>query len=146
MKPVDQTRFGVGEPDIAPGNCWAACIASILELRLEDLPDELDHWRPGCKPEESWLPHFREMADFLRSRNFCLAEVACRSLTAWDPDYFQPYLIISGPSPRNPKVNHAVVGRGNEYVHDPHPSRKFLAQGELFYELLLPLDAAKAAA
>lgn len=34
MKPVDQTQFGWPH-----GNCFMACVASIMEVGLDDLPD-----------------------------------------------------------------------------------------------------------
>lgn len=33
MKPVDQTTFG-----FPGGNCFSACIASLLEMPLDDVP------------------------------------------------------------------------------------------------------------
>ena len=50
MKPVYQTRFG--EPH---GNCFAACMASILEVGLNDLPD-LDFLPAG----RNWIEWFNE--------------------------------------------------------------------------------------
>ncbi len=50
MKPVYQTRYG--EPH---GNCFAACVASILECGLADLPD-LDNLPEG----RNWLDWFNE--------------------------------------------------------------------------------------
>ena len=49
MKPVDQTRFG--SPD---GNCFAACVASLLEIPLEEAPNlmNLDEW---YRAFEVWL-------------------------------------------------------------------------------------------
>jgi predicted subunit of tRNA(5-methylaminomethyl-2-thiouridylate) methyltransferase len=45
MKPVKQTIFGLG------GNCFAASIASILELPVEEVPNFMaietaDYWTP----------------------------------------------------------------------------------------------------
>ena len=34
VKPVYQTQFGMPN-----GNCFAACVASILELKIEDIPN-----------------------------------------------------------------------------------------------------------
>ena len=54
MKPVYQTIFGKTN-----GNCFAACIASILEMDLEDVP----HFCRGDNPEwmfdlNEWLYQF----------------------------------------------------------------------------------------
>ena len=40
------------------------------------------------------------------------------------------YCVIVGPSPRDKRILHSVVGRGNNIVHDPHPSNVGLAGEE----------------
>jgi hypothetical protein len=46
MKPVYQTKFGV--PD---GNCFNACVASVIECEIEDLPDLCEVEATG----QNWL-------------------------------------------------------------------------------------------
>lgn len=46
MRPVLQTRFG--DP---MGNCWEACLASILAVELDEVPDP----RPSYGELNSWL-------------------------------------------------------------------------------------------
>jgi hypothetical protein len=46
MKPVYQTIFG------PQGNCLSACLASLLEIDLGDVPDEVVRTTPGLK---AWL-------------------------------------------------------------------------------------------
>jgi hypothetical protein len=104
MTPVDQTRFG--KPD---GNCYAACIASILDRPLE----EFDNRPVDFENEftESWQA-------FMATKGYALVEVlAGQTLITRGLHY-----IASGPSPRGP-FDHAVVYRDGELVHDPHPSR-----------------------
>lgn len=105
MKPVDQTLFGPEN-----GNCWAACIASILELPIDEVPNF------GIK--KTWFP---DTWNWLLERGYA-------SL------YFGPgdarhvpycYHIVSGRSPRG-DWGHAVVALGEKLVHDPHPDRTFL--------------------
>ncbi len=144
MIPVDQTRFGCNDPnepaDIAPGNCWAACLASILEKPLNEIPDELNHWKPGMKPWDSWIPYQKEAHKWLHSIGYVLVEIRMNNVFYAGPEEcFDMYCIQSGPSPRNPKCFHAVVAKGPLIVHDPHPSRLDLA-GELkdrWYEFLV---------
>lgn len=107
MKPVYQTKFGNKE-----GNCLAACIASIFELRLEEVPNFIE----GDTGNGEW---HQKLWDFLHSleHDHVFYYIA-------DP-YKVPtfpkgrYHIIGGISPRG--LLHAVVGFNGKIVHDPHP-------------------------
>jgi hypothetical protein len=138
MKPIDQTRFGFDGKDEAPGNCWAACIASILELELDELPDEVPFWEEhGIK---SWEPYKNHMFKWLFDRELTLIDVQCGKICYNGPqEFFQPLCILSGPSPRNNRVNHAVVSCGTNIIHDPHPSRDGLVgdPNEWWYEFFV---------
>ena len=124
MKPVDQTLFGEAE-----GNYQAACLASILELPLDRVPNfcgDPPRTHAWQKAQNEWLAFYGlviltvELRDDgqLPSMNFLVDGVIC---------------IVSGKSPRG-DFDHAVVGRYRlstnrhwlEYIHDPHPSRHFL--------------------
>lgn len=102
MRPVEQTVLELGR-----GNCVAACIASILELPIDRMPN----FHGG-----HWYAHW---ADWLAPANLTLTEVPL-------PDHgttpLRGYSIIAGDSPRNP-VLHAVVALDSERVWDPHPRR-----------------------
>ena len=102
MRPVHQTRF-----DAETGNCYAACLASLLEIPLGHVPDDLNG--------DDWLDRANA---FLATRNL-------RTMTfAWDterPWAFGPvWHVVAGRSPRG-NWNHACVGFGGEIVHDPNP-------------------------
>lgn len=131
MIPVDQTRFG--NP---LGNCLMACVASILERSLEELPD-LQEWLDA--DEEHWFHTFERLMESigwlvyyepaLRGREGAFTRVRPRG-----------YHIGSGLSPRD--LQHAVVVLDGEMVHDPHPSRAGVASIDHYYILvpLAPLD------
>jgi hypothetical protein len=108
MKPVYQTKFG--KPG---GNCFPACVASILELRLEDVPDVCNDY-PEYPDPSPWLVAF---ADWLRPRglDFMLA-----ALDNTFPPWWTMYWIAGGPQKRT-GIMHAVVYKGQEQVHDPNP-------------------------
>lgn len=148
MIPVNQTRFATDSETEAPGNCYAACIASILELKLRDVPDEANYWKPGMSNKESWIPYNKEVHKFLRERGLTLIEIPEKSVF-FGGEIFDCYSIISGPSPRNNSVNHAVVGQGNSFVHDPHPSKNFILRIDdslergWYFEFLVPIDVAR---
>lgn len=107
MKPVFQDKFG-GEV----GNCLAACIASILEKPLRDVPNFMEF----DKGNGEW---FAGLFEYLGNHG-----LTC-TFSYIDDAYSQPvfplgrYHIISGISPRG--FLHAVVGFNGKIVHDPHP-------------------------
>lgn len=120
MKPVDQNKFGVGQ-----GNCFSACVASLLELPLADVPYFMG--------EEDWLPGF---AMWLEPRGFYPVIFGLALAEEWRPMGLH---ILGGIGPRGA---HAVVARGSEVVHDPHPSREGLTILE-DVTILVPLDPAR---
>lgn len=101
MKPVDQTTFGMPN-----GNCLSACIASLLHLRIDDVPT-------FCKHDDWW----ERLTAWLKERGYY--PMIVRHTDEWAPD---GYHILSGKSPRG-DFQHSVVARGTNVVHDPHPSR-----------------------
>ena len=131
MKPVMQTRVG-NNPD-APGNCFSACVASILECSLADLPDEAEivarirqevgavqwaEWPDRFKWNKSWERLWAEtQAECLRRGLWMLEVSAPLPFLAEPPEVV--WSIISAKSPRG--LPHAVVGCGTRIAHDPHP-------------------------
>lgn len=101
MIPVDQTKF------IAPyANGFAACVASIFELPIEEVPD----FRPD---EDGW---------WLRFSEWCNERGWAPLMLDNDVGYLGGcWSLIGGDGPRG--LLHQCVGRRGEVVHDPHPSR-----------------------
>ena len=130
MKPVDQTKFGFPH-----GDCFAACVASILERELSecvifsegvDLDSENDiatkkHWWIVF---QNWL---RDHAD-MQAVYLHVSELAGRKP--------QGYSILSGKGPRG--LDHSTVALDGGMVHDPHPSRAGLLEIR-YYVCFLPL-------
>jgi len=130
VKPVMQSRFGDGD-----GNCLMACVASILEVGLEDLPDldeAGDEWhralRDGVKAhrwECTWIHNTRSRTDRVAPYR---------------------YAIAGGPSPRSDgkldHPGHAVVCLDGVVVHDPFPCGTGLAGPiDTWYILIPPAGA-----
>jgi len=107
MEPAQQTSFG------KKGNCFSACIASILEVPLDTVPvfcvDFPSRW---AEKANEWLhEHHGVML-------FC---VTPPSEGFVETQYKAPfYHIMSGPALRG--LQHSVVGRNGKMVYDPHPS------------------------
>lgn len=116
MRPVDQTTYGSHD-----GNCLSACLASILEVPIDDVPLFLgaywDDFLPWLKDRGLWVSLYK-------------AE-----------DYVPPgYSIAAGPSKRFAGKLHACVAFNGMIVHDPHPSRDGLPRGVEEYLVVHGLD------
>ena len=104
MKPVMQTLDGLEE-----GNCLQACIASLFEMGLEEVPHFVlrDDWVGAL---DGWLGQFdlqSVLVDLERGEGEDM----------WEP---YGYHLICGKGPRA-DCQHAVVGYNGRVVHDPHP-------------------------
>jgi hypothetical protein len=112
VRPIDQTTYG-----ILDGNCFSACIASILEISLRDVPHFLG-------PRQPWFSQW----------------LAGRGLRAslYQSDTYMPwgFSIAGGPSARFAGRMHACVAFDGVVVHDPHPSRDGLPLGVVEYVVI----------
>ena len=110
MKPVDQTDFG---PET--GNCFAASIASIMEIPLADVPnldpnnwfDEFNKWLYDYGYFAMYFSNLRNKADRDELEHIT-NNVICEA---------------SVESPRFPGVMHSVVFHKGAVIHDPHPDK-----------------------
>lgn len=138
MKRIDQTTFGYPE-----GNCFMACIASILEVPLEKLPNLYEETCSWDKESEQWIhgDWWSVTLKAVRNHGWELIFVARGDVAP------QGYAIAGGDSPREEAMTedgenagHAVVYLdGIDLVHDPHPDRTGLLNNEVTeWYLLLP--------
>lgn len=115
MTPVKQTKL-YAKDGIHNGNCFAACIASLLDLPLwmvppfEDMFGRGGEYRARC---DDWLARMfkLEMEEFAPGH---------------EPSPMPEFYIASGPSSRG--VLHSVVYSGGKLVHDPHPSNEGISE------------------
>lgn len=158
MKPVFQTRFG--NEVMTPGNCFVACVASIMEIDLQGMPDEAiiaekmkasyppDAWdrlADRVKRNKTWemlwhglqvflLEHY---GVFMMDMTDSVFKVDGDRSKQYDLDRFpqlQAFHITSGLSPRGP-FQHSCVAKGGIIIHDPaskeHPEGlRLLPQSE----------------
>lgn len=117
MKPVLQTTF------YPKGNCYAACVASILELPLSEVPDFFN----VPAGQDRFNTGYERVADWLAQRGLGILRVLPMFDGVWvAPVHLsQPFFCIaSGDSPRH-QCGHAIVwGFSDQHsapVHDPHP-------------------------
>lgn len=112
-----QTIFLNKDVPSVRGNCLQACIASLLELPIEEVPhfvqDETDH---DNHDDWYWLKKVQEFLKPLGKRLVPSQPVG---------NFAETYQLIVGQSPRN--VGHGVIYQNGKLVHDPHPSNQGLA-------------------
>lgn len=105
MTPVQQSRIG---PD---GDCLPACVASILELPLAEVP----HF--NLLFGKDWESGLRL---FLRRFGLDAVLVEWASVERWLGGSERTYSIVSGTTEAGRL--HSVVYRANVMVHDPAPA------------------------
>jgi len=113
-------------PEVCTGNCTEAALASILGIRLDQVPSF-----QGLVSEDYWDAVYA----FVNSRGFDL--VMNHRATHYPGLY-----LADGPSPRG--CGHFVVMHDGEMIHDPHPSRAGLLSIEKTWALI-PHDPASLA-
>lgn len=113
---VDQTVFTV-----PGGNCFSACVATILGITLEDVPYFMGDFEEEDKA--AWFERFRL---WLKPHGYWPINF---KLDDWEPPPDAVYILSAG-SPRG-DWDHSVVAKGGKnIVHDPHPSRAGLVRLE----------------
>ena len=123
MRETDQTIFEEGK-----GNCFAACVASILEIPVS----EVVHFSDGECAE--WRDVVNE---WLSSRSLFFLDISLPGDMRDSVVKYWGYHIIMGDSPRVGDIRHAVVGYKGDIVFDPHPSRDGLKGNDWTYGLLI---------
>lgn len=108
MRPVEQTI-----PSPPHGDCFRACIASILEVGIDDLPNPIS---------DDWA---KEWGEHLETRGLSLVEIVLTERGCWWHIANEQYWIASVPSLNYPDKFHSVVMRGGELAHDPSLGEKY---------------------
>jgi len=103
---VDQTILG------ETGNCFPACVASVLELDLSEVPN----W---CSIDgDRWFLAFR---DWCWENKGLFPVLLLLNLATDVEDVFPGFTLVGGDGPRGFK--HEVIFLNGKLFHDPHPSR-----------------------
>lgn len=119
-------------------DCWAACIASILERPLSDLAEfhrlYLQYREacdaPGTVSFSVAMAHHHEL---VRATGRAIVQFPANLEGVFPVGYS----IAVGPSPRSSLIDHAVVAFDGVVMHDPHKSRAGIEQ-IAGYDLLIP--------
>ncbi len=137
MKPVNQTLFGDGN-----GNCFTACVASILELPIEAVPN-------FCADSKGKTMDMWDMvAEWVRSQNYGLVHIPIKLANCFWVGMDNCWGIGTVPSQKIPDCDHGVIigwrasGRWcNPYIaHDPNPNneREYEIKEITAVEFLIP--------
>lgn len=122
VRPQWQTQFGNDKaPPHEMGNCYPACLASLLGLPLGAVPH---FYAMHNELELAWAA----VVDWLKGRGYSVLHWQWagirEQLAAYRFLLGDSTVLVSGKSPRG-DFQHAVLGRltadGWELVHDPHP-------------------------
>ena len=125
MKKIEQTRYG------APGgNCFQACIASLLERDLDDVPDFMNDIGDIENPEDqSFVLAIR---DYLRSEGLDLYLVPFEWVLMFDLDFDG---VVTGLTENG--VDHSVVYVDGSFAWNPGgPDEGDLHEGHLAYVIV----------
>ena len=122
MQRIMQTRLG------DTGNCMSACLAMVLGLEIEQVPNFFD--LAGRDSEKWW----QEIRMWLRPRgyDFVLISASASWITG-----IGGALIVGGQTDRG--TSHAVVYLDGKLFHDPHPDGTGLIEPE-DVTLIYPID------
>lgn len=147
MIPVKQTKVSIKRKSgktVQNGNCFAAVIASMLELPITEVPNvEVFFQFDGMCWHEV-------MNEFLRLKGYELvtdsrfkcfhpelvdkcsaSDIECLVVTSLELK--DRYYFVSGLSSRG--VRHICIFKNGQMVHDPHPSNDGLETLEVFQTL-----------
>jgi len=135
MKPVFQTRFGGYESPVEEqGNCWQACVASILEIPLEEAFDNRQY------TDKNWFDRFNEWLEKYGLACIAFDHSKDKPLTCSE---IKGYAIMKCKSETLYQgERHVVIIKDQNVVHDPNPHATRQGDCQGFY-LFVPLDPAR---
>jgi hypothetical protein len=144
MIPVTQTKVVVknskGE-EVVRGNCYAACIASLLEVPIDQVPnvEVFFHIEDSSYWQEVMLTFLNskgwELSSDHRFRVFHNEEIGVEEgkREEWIKELTDKYYLVSGKSQRG--VYHICIYQNGKLVHDPHPTKEGLLT-ETYFQVL----------
>jgi len=124
MIPVKQTKF-TSKDGMIHGNCMAACLASLFEVNIKDVP------ALGDMPVGEWHIPFYE---FLNKHGYDSLGVEEDIKEMNNYNGVDGFFMVAGKSPRSYVENgHAVIYKNGKIIHDPHPSNDGIGEFRYFY-------------
>ena len=127
MKEVEQTRIGM------EGNCFAACVASILELPIEAVPDYTEQAGGWFYRWQVWLVE--------RGLRFRIIPANQGGAIGYEPP--AGWAIMNVKSLTLPGELHSVVSWNGQMKWNPHPQREKGVGEVVDYYIFEALDPSK---
>lgn len=122
MTPIKQTKFYNKELNTR-GNCLTACIASLFDMNIEDVPFFIE------EPDYPYnVEHFIENNGYKLEGTGILSKIKEEYK---DFNGIDGYYIAVGMGNRG--VYHCCIYKDGEMVHDPHPSNDGIQSIEYIY-------------
>lgn len=110
------------DPPSSYGNCFSAMLAGLLRIPLEHVPHFSD---PRVTSEDNWR---KEVNAWLCPMGLAMMDGIDLSAEDWKVYGTDGcWHILTGASPRNPTVSHAIAGKDGADAWDPHPSQDGLS-------------------
>jgi len=107
MIKVYQTKFG------EEGNCFAACIACLFEIEIDNIPFLTDY--------KDWAEYLKALNKFLRDKFEVI--LLYGEFEHWqeylENNFMESYYIVSGDSNKE-GLEHAVVFKNGVLYHNPN--------------------------
>lgn len=120
MIQVNQRVFKHDPDNGQHGDCFLACLASLLEIELDQVPNL---WKMYGTSGTSWFVGLNKWLG--ETYDLAYLEFQMVNRDVWrsfrDLNVDIGFHIISGPSPRLENVNHAVIGFNGLPYFDPMP-------------------------
>jgi hypothetical protein len=137
---VMQTTFGGPDgPEDEIGDCWAACVATMLGCDISIVPEAL---RLEKDDDLRWVAYQKFLAGFnLRPLSWNFDAYTEDMMAQFWKAMGDVLIHVGGKSPRG-DWDHAVVYQKGKLFHDPHPSGDGV-KGVKTIEFWLPIDPMK---
>lgn len=143
MIPVTQTKMVVKNANgdmMVRGNCYAAAIASILEMQITDVPNvetlfhiEKSYWAEVMHTFLNSIGWELMTDDRFKSFHTVFNDDNYSELAKMQEQVMDKLYLVSGQSPRG--VMHMCIFKNGHLIHDPHPSRGGISTYEYFETL-----------
>ena len=124
MKPVYQTRYGA-----KTGNCFQACIASLFELNLQDVPDFCNRYDDGS--------YHKEFVKWLNKKGYSAISVKANSLYS---HCLKNCLVLTAGKNKDGIMHQAIYKNGKPVFN---PNKKCSGITPEFIDIIFPLDPNK---